>query len=40
MEKGTMLFALTPDDEVATVHIFQPLPFTYFMPAMVFINLY
>lgn len=25
MKKGTMLFALTPDDEVAAIHIFQPL---------------
>lgn len=34
-----MLFALTPDDKAATIHIFQPLSFTYFMPSMVFINL-
>lgn len=39
MEKGTMLFALTLDDKVATIRIFQPLSFTYFMPSMVFINL-
>lgn len=34
-----MLFALTQDDEVAKIHIFQHLSLTYFMPAMVFINL-
>lgn len=39
MVKGTMLFALTLDDEVATIHIFQLLSFTYFMPVMLFISL-
>jgi len=38
MEKGTMLFALALDDEVATIHIFQHLSFTYFMPTMVVIS--
>lgn len=39
MEKSTVLFTLTSDDEVATINIFQLLSFTFFMPVMVFINL-